>query len=222
MALTTQNLVDYFAIIQDKFGSPNLIEDEIVDMLNHAQMEYLNRMFPDSQGGVTNVDMDSNTLANIQPLIFTISTTMNGTTGLVTEAVLNTALQTESSDANATCFRVLSADITSDSITYPVKYAKHNNITAYERNFFKKPSVTNARYTLVGKGIRFYPIDATKTLKITCVKNPKTLNLADPINPELKDYALYQVLMIALELAGISTRDGELLQTIQANTIQGK
>jgi hypothetical protein len=220
--MSTQELVNYYAILLDKWGSPNLIEDEIVDTLNHAQMEYLNRLFPDSQGGIANVETDSNTVANIKPLIYTISTTMNGTTGLVTEATLNTALQTESGDANSNYFRVLSVNLTSDGIIYPVRYIRQNNLWATERNFFKKPEVTNPRYTTTGKGLRFYPIDATKTLSITLVKNPKKLSLAPVVDPEFDDYTLYQILMIALQLGGISIRDGELLQTIQMNTVQGK
>lgn len=222
MALTTQALVDYFAVMQDKYGSANLIEDEIVDMLNHAKMEYLNRIFPDSQGGVVNAEMDQNVVANIKPLIYTVSTTMNGTTGLVTEAVLNAALQTESGDDTTTWFRVLSAGLTSDSITYPVRYLRQNNLWAAERNYFKQPSVTNPRFTTVAKGLRFYPVDATKTLTITCVKNPKTWALDPVVNPEFDEYVLYQILMIALQIAGVSIRDTELLQDLQNITLQGK
>lgn len=220
--LTTQNLVDYFAILQDKYGSPNLIDTEIVDMLNHAQMEYLNRLFPDTQGGVANVEMDSNVVANIRPLVYTVSTTMNGTTGLVTDATLNTALQTESGDASTTFFRILSVGLTSDSVTYPVKYVKQNNLWSYNRNYFKQPSVTTPWYTLVGKGLRFYPIDATKTLTITCVKSPKTWSLTGPVNPELENYALYNILAIALQLAGVSLRDEELIADIRNTTLQAK
>lgn len=221
MALSTQDCVDYFAILQDKYGSPNLIESEIVDFLNHAINEYINRLFPDTQGGVANVEMDSNILNNIAPLIYTIST--NTTSGLLSGTVIDAALVTASSDASAKRMIVLNVSATSDGVTYPVKFTKHNNIFAYERNFWKKAESPNRiRYTLTANGLKFYPIDDAITIGVTCVKTPKVLELATPVNPEFPDYVMYNVIAIALQLAGVSTRDTELIEDIRAISLQAK
>ena len=220
--MSTSEAVDYFSILQDKYGSPNLIESEVVDMLNHAQFEYLNRLFPDNQGGVANVEVDSNVVANVQPLIYTITTNMAAVTGLLSTSTINTALVTASGDSAATYFRVLSVGVTADNITYPVKYIKQNNLWSNERNYFKKASLTNPRYTFRGDGLKFYPVDSTVDLTITVVKNPKTLSLSPAVNPEFKDYAVYQIIMIALQLAGVSTRDEEIIRDIQGISLQAK
>lgn len=218
--MTTQECVDYFAILQDKYGSPNLIESEIVDFLNHAINEYINRLIPDTQGGVANVEMDSNILNNITPLIFTISTTT--TSGVLTNAVIDAALVTASGDAAAERMITLNVFATSSGVTYPVKFTKHNNIFAYERNFWKKAESPNRiRYTLNGDGLQFYPTDDAIAIGVTCVKTPKILEIG-VTDPELSDYAMYNVIAIALQLAGVSTRDTELIEDIRAISLQAK
>ena len=219
--MSSQQAVDYFAILQDKYGSPNLIESEIVDFLNHAVNEYINRMLPDSQGGVVNVEMDSNVLNNLAPLIYTI--TENTTSGLLTNAVIDAALVTESGDAAASRMSVLEVSVTSSGVKYPAKWAKYNNINAYERNYFKKPSSPdNIRYVYNGKGIQFFPTDDVSDIGVTVIKKPKVLSLSPVVNPEFSDYVMYSVIAIALQLAGVSTRDAELVESIRAISLQGK
>ena len=219
--MTTQEAVDYFAILQDKYGSPNLIESEIVDFLNHAVNEYLNRVIPDSQGGVVNVEMDSNVLNNIAPIIFTI--TENTTSGLLSNAVIDAALVTESGDASATRLSILEVSVTDDGIKYPAKFTKYNNINAYERNYFKKSSVPdNVRYVYNGKGLQFYPTDDTVDIGLTIIKKPKVLSLSPAVNPEFSDYVMYSIIAIALQLAGVSTRDEELIASLRAISLQSK
>ena len=219
--MTTQEAVDYFAILQDKYGSPNLIESEIVDFLNHAVNEYINRVLPDSQGGVVNIEMDSSVLNNIAPIIFTISE--NTTSGLLTNAVIDAALVTESGDANAERLTILEVSVTDTGVKYPAKYTKYNNINAFERNFFKKSSSPdNVRYVYNGKGLQFYPTDDVVDIGLTVVKKPKTLALSPAVNPEFSDYVMYSVIAIALQLAGVSTRDTELIEDIRAISVQGK
>lgn len=219
--MTTQEFIDYFAILQDKYGSPNLLEDEVVLMGNHAYHEFLNRLFPDTLGGIANVETDINVLSPVQPLIFTITENMDST-GLLANADLNAALATESGDSDATYFRILSIGIDNDGVEYPVRFAKHNNIFAYKRNFFKNPDLSKARFSPIGKGFQFYPIDEAADLTITVVKNPKLMSLSPTVDPELDNYSMYQVLAIALQLAGVSTRDTEILQDMQGISLQAK
>ena len=218
--MTTQELVDYFSILQDKYGSPNLIEDEIVDMLNHAQSEYLNRLFPDTQGGIANAETDSNTLALVQPLVYTIVENMDSN-GLISATALNAALTTEVGAAS-TYFRVLSSMLNTGTKTRPVKFVKQNNVWAITNNVFKAPTIDRPRFTLVANGIQFYPTDATKDITVTVVKNPTVLSLSPDVDPDFGDYSLYTILMIALQLAGVSVRDQELIGTIQNISTQAK
>jgi hypothetical protein len=218
--VTTQKAVDILNILIDKYGSPSVDEDERVDMLNMAMFEYLNRLVPDNQGGVVNFEFDSNVIHNIKPLIYTITANMDAD-GLLEETDIDTALRTESSDATATVLRIMSIGITDDDdITRPVKYVKQNNLWSQARNFFKRPSATNPRYTMMADGLKFYPTNQTDDLTITVLKNPKLLSLSPASNPELADYAFYNVIMIALKLCGIEIRDDQMLQDIRLTALQ--
>lgn len=218
--MTTAQAITYFNILIDKYGSPYFTDSEVVNFLNHAQYEYLNRLFPDSQGGVVNFEFDQNTAMNLKPLMYTLTATMSGA-GLVTDTTLNTALQTASGDASATVFRIGAVGFVKDGVTYPARYVKQNNLFSFERNFFKKPTSPNRiRYTLLNNSIEFFPTDTESSgLKIRVIKNPRTLDIATPVNPEFGDYTMFNIIVIAAQLAGVSVRDQELLGTLQGANV---
>lgn len=211
--MTLQQTIDLFLYLQDKYGSPNVIDDEVISYLNMATGEYINRLFPDNEGSRVNFEFDQNVAMNIQPLIWTLSGIAMNASGIVTDTVLNTALQSAASDANATYFRIGGIGLTTNGQTYPVKYVKQNNRWAYEQNYFKKPALTKPKYTPIANGLQFYPISISTPLTINVVKHPKVMTNADLANDmEFSDYAVYNILSIALKLAGLATRDIEMLE----------
>jgi hypothetical protein len=211
--MTTAELVSYFSVLQDKYGSPNVISTEIVSFLNHATNEWLNRLMPDSEGGVVNFEEDSNVTAQVRPLIYTISISTDSN-GLLTDTAINTALSTAVGSA-ATIFRPMSIVVG----TSPAKYVKHNNIGAYLKNSYKAPTTSFRLYTDISAGYQFYP-QSTTSLSFTLMKAPRVL-VSGSVDPEFDDYVMYNILSIALSYAGIATRDGELQQLIQSNSLQG-
>lgn len=218
--MTTQQLVDIYNVLLDKFGSPSQLDDEIVGNLNMGINEYLNRVVPDNQGGVVNFEFDSNVVRNIKPLIWTITENMDAN-GLLAESAIETALQTESSDASAKVFVIMSVGITdSDDVTRPVKYEFQNSLWMHTRNVFKRPSATNPKYTMIANGLKFYPVNQTDGITITVIKTPKELSLVGPVNPELSDHVMYNVIAIALKLGGVAVRDEELLQDVRLSALQ--
>lgn len=218
--MTVQQAIDIFAILYDKYGSANLVDSEVVELLNMALTgEYMNRLFPDSQGGVVNYETDQNIVANIQPLIWTLMLNMNGS-GVLTDAVINAAL-VSATHAGATYFRIGSIGWTTDGATIPVKYVRQNDRWSSERNVFKKPSTSNPKFTLIGSGLQFYPTSASTNLTVNVVKKPKLLDDGDlSATCELGDYQLYTVISLALKLAGISTTSTEVLEDIRLAGLQ--
>lgn len=219
--MLVSSAVTIFNVLQDKYGSPNVVTSEIIAHFNMAIAEYLNRLFPDSQGTLANFELDANVTANIQPLIFSLSPiNMNGS-GIVTSTVINTALATAASDVNATYFRIIAIGVDDGTNKYPVRYTKHNNTWAYQKNSFKAPSVTNPYFSLIASGLQLYPTDTTLDLTIEVLKNPKVLTTGDLASSfEFSDYVVYNIISIALKLAGISTRDEELLQDARLAGLQ--
>lgn len=213
--MTTQQLVDYFGVLQDKYGSPNFLSSEVVSFLNNATNEWLNRLVPDSVGGVVNFEADSNVTSQLRPLIYTFSVNSDSN-GLVTDSAINTALSTAVGSGSPTFFRAMNVIYNNT----PVKYVKHNNISAYLKNSYKTASTSYHLFTEVAKGFQLYP-QSTTTVSMTVIKTPNVLSLTPSvINPELDDYCLYNVLSIALGYAGISTRDDELINDIRSVTSQ--
>jgi hypothetical protein len=98
---------------------------------------------------------------------------------------------------------------------YPVQYIKQNNLGAFRKNAFKKPTTTKYYYTLTAGGLQFYPTDQTSELQIVVIKTPRVLSLSPVVNPELDDNALYNILLIALKIGGIAIRDEELQMDIR-------
>ena len=218
--MTIQFAIDLYNVLLDKYGSPSQEDDEIVGNLNMATYEWLNRVVPDNQGGVVNFEFDSNVVSNIKPLIYTITDNMDAN-GLLSETDIESALQTESSDATAKVFRIMSVGITdSDDVTRPVKYEFQNSLWTNARNYFKRPSATNPKYTMIADGLRFYPVNQTDDLTITMIKTPKALALSPVSNPELSDYVMYNIVSLALKLGGIQVRDEELLQDARLSALQ--
>lgn len=217
--LTTQNLVDLYNVLLDKYGSPNQLDSEIIDNLNMATYEYLNRLVPDNQGGVVNFEFDTNVVKNIKPLIYELELNMDSD-GLLEETSIETELQSESGDAEAKVFRVMSIGITTGGKQYPVKYVFQNSRYVDERNVFKRPSATNPKYTMLAAGLQFYPTNASDPLVITVIKTPAALSLSPLQNPELDDYSLYAILSLALQLGGIQVRDEALIADIRNTSLQ--
>lgn len=213
--MTTAEAIAKFSYLQDERGSPNFEDDEVLILLNMASLERLKRLVPDDQGGAVNLEMDANTLMNVRPLIYNVSTSMNSS-GVITFAAINAALQTASGDAACTAHRLLGVTFTASSVDYPAKYTAHNRWATYKRNVFKT-SDTNVRYKVDATNLTFYPISTTATIGITCLKTPKVM--AADNSPDWDDSNMNTVIEIALQLAGQASRDHELLATIQQSNI---
>jgi hypothetical protein len=219
--MTLAKAFEIFDILLDKYGAPYFPDIWKEDMFNMSQNEYLHDLLPEEGGEGVNFDLDANVTATIQPLIWTVSSTLNGS-GIITDAVLNAAIQAVSSDATATTFKIMSIGVTATGRTYPVKYVKQNNIRAFQNNVFKEPrNPDKMRYSYVGNGLQFYPSTPATAVTITVIKTPRNVSLTGPINPEWSDYVCYNIIAKMLKLAGITTESPELINDIRMASIAG-
>lgn len=215
--MTLAEMITWFDILQDKFGSPYFTDSEKVLFLNRAQWEYVNTTIPSNEGGLVNIEVDENILKNVAPLIYELPAQNMGTNGLVTNTNINTALQTASGDGTAEFIKLMRIKAVKNGSIYPVKFARHNDIDAFYTNAFKKPSYSNPRYTLQNNGFQFYPIDTLVSLYFTLLKSPKDMSQVGPVNCELPKITHNEIVAIGLEFAGVAGRD-EILQ--QMNSLQ--
>jgi len=216
--MTTQELLDFFDLIQDKYGTPYFTDDEKLVFLNNAVLEFINSKFPDTESDRerSDVEINWNSLQDIWPLIFTVSDLAMSTSGIITKADLDTALQTISGDAGASVYKLLNVEMRKGGNRYPIKVVRHNDKSAFEQNYFKKPSLEQPRYTLENGSLQIRPTDLIGKVAVSVVKSPKELALSPSIvNPELPRSVKNQIVAIGLEFAGIASRD-DVLKTMLA------
>lgn len=205
--MTTAESLDIFKILQDKYASPSLIDSEILKFLNMAQYERVNRILPDDMGGVVNFEFDQNTAFNIKHLIYPLSS-LSATSDVLLNSTINSALAA-TAGAGSELMRVLNVSVNSKL----AKYVSTNNVLAQSVNYFKTPSSNFPRYSIQATGLKFYPTPDPSTISLVVLKKPKTISLTS--DPEWDDYNMNLILMIALQLAGVSTRDEELIADIR-------
>jgi hypothetical protein len=206
--MTTAQALDIFKILQDKYASPSLIDSEILTFLNMAQYERINRVLPDDMGGVINFEFDQNVASNIRHLIYPL-TGLSATSDVLLNTTINTALA-PIAGTGAELFRILNVSVAGK----PAKYVNQNNLLTQAANYFKAPSANYPRYSLLATGFKFYPSPVVAgSISMVVMKKPKTITLT--VNPEWDDYNMNLVVMIALQLAGVSTRDEELIGDIR-------
>lgn len=205
--MTTTEALDIFKILQDKYASPSLIDPEILKFLNMAQYERINRIVPDDMGGVVNFEFDQNVASNVRHLVYPLSG-MSATSDVLLNATINAALVT-AAGSGSELFRVLNVSVSGK----PAKYVNQNNLLTQAVNYFKAPSANYPKYSMLATGYKFYPSPAASSISMTVMKKPKAITSA--VNPEWDDYNMNLIIMIALQLAGVSTRDEELIADIR-------
>lgn len=211
--MTTAEAILRCKIIIDKYGSPTILDSEWMGHLNAAQYEVLNRMIPDTVGGVVNYELNVDTITNVSPLIYTVNA--NPSSGLISFSNLTTSLRTASSDNSCTVFRVLNMATTDDTM---IKFVKHNNLYSYKANVFKAPTNSNPLFTIIAQGYQVYPSTGV-TVKLTLMKTPKTLtNTGESL--EFSDYVAQQVILQAVKLAGVGIRDQEVIMDVRNTGFQ--
>jgi hypothetical protein len=211
--MTTVAAISEFDLLLDKSGSPYFTDAEKLVFLNKAQLEVLNRLVPDSLGGVVNFEFDENVAATIAPLTYKITATPSS--GIVSKSTLNTALQAASADAGTTVFRVGAVNIVSNG--KPVKFTRHNNINAYIDNVFKAPSESEPRYTVTASSYIIYPTSVGQ-VAFTVLKMPRVMTLVN--SPDWDDYVMNQVINQAVKIAAVPLHDGETIADIRNTGFQ--
>lgn len=216
--MTTQTAVNIFNILKDEWGAPHVVDSEIVDLLNMATYEWLSRLVPSNLGKVVNYELDQNTLSAIRPLVYSMSLTPPD--NLITDSEITTALQSAGAETGATWFRIMSLAVVNSGITYPVKFRKWNDFRIFHRNFFKKASLSQPTFLLHKNTIEINPFTAGSSVFIAVIKTPRALSLTGPVNPELEDAQMYNIIAIALKLGGVAVRDEELIRDVRNTALQ--
>lgn len=199
----------YFDLLIDKVGTAYFLDSEIDSFLNNAQTEYIKSVLPSNEGGVVNIEADQIVSNNLFTLMYETAG-LTPSSGEITKAAVNTALNTASSGSEPFLY-VLNVNWTKSGTTYPVKFTRHNDWYAMERNSFKQGVAARPRYKQLATKFVFSPVDDTASVKFTLLKQP--VAIANPgTNCELPEHTHKRIVEIAVDLAIKSIRDVEYSQ----------
>lgn len=209
--MTITEMSTLFDVLQDKYGSPAFLDSEKELFLNRAQIQYVNDLLPDNDGGIVNIEKNQDTFYNIEPLVFDLGYLNMSSVGEVLKSAVTTKLQAVST--GATLWRELSIGWTVGSDKKPVKFTRKNDWYEFQKNFFKRPKLTSPRYHKNATSYVFEPIHPGAKLYFTVLKYPKPMSISTPTSCELPDNTHDDILVRALILAGVASRD-ELLVSL--------
>jgi hypothetical protein len=210
--MTTQEMLDWFDLLQDKYGSPYYTDDQKLQFLSRAQYEYLKPILKDNEGGQLTFENDQNIASNVWPLIFELGPYTMDTNGRVLRSAVVSSLVSASGHATADILRVASVEFLKGGKRYPCKFMRHNDKAAFEENYFKKPSESNPKYMIESAIFKFRPVDSYPAIYITVLKTPRDLSLSPVVNSELPIDTHNEIVAYALQFAGVGSRDEMLLQ----------
>ncbi len=211
--MTIAQMSTYFNILVDKYGSPYWTNPEISLLLNRAQIIFIKALMPTKIGETVDFETSEDTLNIVSPLIINLPVINVPSSGSITKASMLSNLQAVY--PNAVYWRVLNIGYTLDNINFmPARYVRHNDWFKFQANYFKAPDNYNPIYRESYTDFQFLPVNTTAQLYITVLKYPIVMDIDNNINTDLPDSIHDNIVSIALELAGIGTRDQTMSQLL--------
>lgn len=209
--MTIAEMALYFDILQDKFGSPYFTNTEKSLLLNRAQIIFVKEMLPTDKDVDLNIETNADTVAVVSPLIVPLTGISNPFSGSITKVALQANLTALIPDA--LYWRVLAVGYTVDGTNFkPLKPVRHNDWYAFAENEFKSPTDDNPKYRETYIDFQVLPNNTSATIYFTILKYPVVVDIDTNVSSDLPDSIHDKIVSIALELAGIGTRDQMLFE----------
>jgi hypothetical protein len=213
--MTISEAHEYLDLLLDKVGSPYFEDSEKDSFITQAALQYVKDNLPSSEGGVVNLEMDQVVYSNLSSLVYQLgNASMNGS-GVITQSAIQALLNTASGGTDPLMY-VMAGSWTSGGITYPLKYTRHNDWYAFERNSFKRGTTTAPRYKFDSINFTFTPVLTSATIAFTVLKQPRIVSLDNDLTIDLPPHTHKAVVEIAASIASIAIRD-QILQQMNNN-----
>lgn len=213
--MTIAGMGELFDILQDKYGSPYYTNAEKSLFLNRAQIEFVNAFLPPSGEGL-NIELSEDAAQQIDTLIYDLPYLNMNSSGIITKAAVAAALSTAS--GGGLLWRRLNIGWVLGNKTVPVKYVRHNDWYEFKSNYFKNPSTDNPKFYETATNYQFAPIYPNAKLYLTVLKYPKVVDIDTAVDSDLPDFTHNKIVALALEFAGIGSRDQNLAQLLSLKT----
>lgn len=203
----------WFDILQDKNGSSYFTATEKSLFLNRAQIEFVDELFRGDGKQEPNIEDSQDTISKIAPLVYELPYLVMNSAGVITKASVTTGLT--NIIASGVVWRPLAIGIELGKLKVPAKYLRHNDRWEFEANYFKRPTTKNPKVRETYTSYIFSPVSVSSRVYFTILKYPLEVDITNSISSELPDHAHDRIVAIALEFAGVGSRDTIMTQLLQ-------
>jgi len=206
-------MASYFDLLQDKYGSTYYTDAEKSLFLQRAHIEFIKELFPVEDRSNTNAELSQDTISQIAPLIYEIPYTNMNSSGVITKAAVQAALTAMS--ATALVWRPLAIGWELGASKKPLKYLRHNDRWEFADNYFKRADSANPKIRETYTSYIVEPVSVSAKVYFTLLKYPAVVDITGGVSSDLPDFTHDRIVAIALELAGVASRDAALAQLLQ-------
>lgn len=230
--MTIEEMISLFDIIQDKKNSTYFEDSEKLELLNRAQIIFLSEYmennftgaFGSSERGFIAERGIENTIAGsdlLNPLVTILRFTDTAETPLVTSASgyipMSSILTsiTHHSGESTDLYKVLSIAVESNDDEVAVTYVRHNDLYKFLNNTFLIPISSRPLYVVDRDSYQIYPKQQYNVI-MSVIRYPRDMifisngDLSN-VDCELDESYHDRIVAIALDIAGVSSRDSALL-----------
>lgn len=219
-----------FNIILDKVGQPAFKDTERTRFFNIAQLSMLdeyskNHMAKQTIDSLPNYGTEDDTFMSeaLQPFVPELTETSSGITiktdadGRVTYADINTSVAFHT--GQAVNFYHIDTVHRKDTTFEECDYVRRNDLQERKDNEFKEPTAAFPIYTYYDTYLLVHPI-GVEDVKLSVIRYPVEILIDDAtpgnnVDPEWPDKVTNELIFRALNLAGVSIREGEFYQMME-------
>lgn len=221
--MTAREMYTLFDEIIDKYNAPGFDELAFNAIINPAQRKFVLDVYnnnmpsgtePYNQTGeaLTSAERSQFSSEIIKNLMVpNIAVTSDGN-GFISDTSIKNELSPKLDGEYRDIIHILSA-FKANSNTY-CKFVRHNDLNKLEQNSFKKSSSAKPFLIYERNGYTVKPKEANVVYKFNVLVSPKNIDVQNGIDCELPEIFHDQIVFIAVEIAGIATRD-QLLANIR-------
>ena len=204
----------WFDQLEDKVDSIYFNEFEKDLFINRAIQIFINNIinkFTEDREGrfviSSALEESLNVSEVLKPLMLLDLPVNSDITGLVTDAEIVAAIETETGD-EAAFLHVLSV-VSPDGM--PLKFVRENDFHKFQQNDFKIANAEFPQYR-IGFGGVFISPSGVNDYTVSLIKEPNKVNYATLESTDLPETTHDYIMASALELAGLASRDEALLR----------
>lgn len=219
--MTARGMYEFFDIIIDRFNSPGFDEEDFNRIINSAQNKFVLDVFVNKNPSqfesynqytkfLTSLEHSQIESEILKPLILDEITVSSSSSGFISDSSILSGIESIVGPGRSYIHPTMAYD---QNRGYYFKFVRHNDLKRFEQNSFKRYTDEKPHILMVRDGFRIYP-KRKKTVVFGLLLSPSKIDVINKVDSELPEFCHDDIVFLAVELAGIATRD-QILQTMR-------